>query len=128
MTGRERRLLDREDLNKLYKLTNPKLHEKPTLQFVMNSNGHSWKVIDSHILRGYRACKGSLEAKVQMYEARGIWPQNCQIGIGIFRSDELVDVLIAKDLGTKPIKQSRQTLALDDALEALGRTRQELLG
>ncbi|QTL34496.1 hypothetical protein [Pseudoalteromonas viridis] len=127
MNGKERRLLDRDSLNKLYELTNPRLNPKPIMQFVMSNDGQSWEVIDPHILRGYRACKRSLESKVERYESSGVWPQKCQLGIGVFREGALVDVLIAKDLGFKPIKQSQPTLPLDDVLEALRRTRKEFL-
>jgi len=126
MTGKERRLMDKEDLNKLYELTNPKLSPKPKLFIVINHNGSNWEIEDSHILRGYRACKRSLESKVRRYESRMFWPSQCQIGIGYFEQEQLIGVLIAKNLGFKPVEEVQPTLPLDDALEAIGLSRREV--
>lgn len=127
MIEQERRLLDRNDLNKLYELTNPKLSPKPTLHTVVSYYENEWKIEDSHLLRGYRACNRTLESKVRRYEAKGAWPTQCQLGIGLFENDKLIHVLIAKDLGVKPSSQVKTNLPLDDILSAIGLSRNDVM-
>lgn len=127
MTAKERRLLDREQLNRLYEITDPKLNKKPTMHIVISRNNGPWEIEDSHSLCGYRACKSTLASKVNRYESSGIWPSQCQIAIGLFEQGELFELLIAKNLGYKPVKPAPQTLPLDDALNALGLSRKDVL-
>ncbi len=126
MAGYERRLLNEEDLTKLYELTNPKLNPKPTLHTVISYQSNQWEVEDLHLLRGYRASKGSLAMKVRKYEAKKTWPDSCQLGIGVFEDDKLIHVLIAKDLGVKPERQVKVSLPLDDVLGAIGLARKDV--
>lgn len=127
MTAKERKLLGREELNRLYEVTDPKLNTKPTMHIVISRNNGPWEIEDSHSLRGYRASKRSLEGKVNRYESSGVWPSQCQIAIGLFEQGNLFEVLIAKNLGYKPVKQVPQTLPLDDALNAIGLSRKDVL-
>lgn len=46
MCKHERRLLDREELNKLYELTNPQLSPKPQLHIVIRNHDSEWRVED----------------------------------------------------------------------------------
>ncbi|MBE0420556.1 hypothetical protein EI165_10530 [Pseudoalteromonas nigrifaciens] len=126
MAGYERKLLDRDDLTKLYELTNPKLNPKPTLHTVISYQSNEWVIEDSHLLRGYRASKGSLAIKVRKYEAKNAWPDSCRLGIGVFEGDKLIHVLIAKNLGVKPLVQANSSLPLDDVLGAIGLSRSDV--
>ena len=127
MAAKERRLLDREPLNRLYEVTDPKLIKTPTMHTVISRNNGPWEIEDSHSLCGYRACKRTLESKVNRYESSGIWPSQCQIAIGLFEQGNLFEVLIAKNLGYKPAKQVVHTLPLADALNAIGLSRKDVL-
>ncbi|MDI4652659.1 MULTISPECIES: hypothetical protein [Pseudoalteromonas] len=126
MAGYERKLLDEDDLTKLYELTNPKLNPKPTLHTVISYQSNQWQIEDSHQLRGYRASKGSLAMKVRKYEAKKAWPDSCQLGIGVFEDDKLIHVLIAKNLGVKPERQIKASLPLDDILGSIGLSRKDV--
>ncbi|MBB1294656.1 MULTISPECIES: hypothetical protein [unclassified Pseudoalteromonas] len=127
MAEYERRLLDKDDLTKLYELTNPKLNPKPTLHTVISYQSNEWVIEDSHQLRGYRASKASLAMKVRKYEAKKAWPSSCRLGIGVFEADKLIHVLIAKNLGKKPIAEAKASLPLDDVLGAIGLSRSDVL-
>ena len=126
MSKQERRLLDREELNKLFELTNPQLSPKPQMHIVIRNPDSEWRVEDSHFLRGYRACKRSLASKVSIYESNGAWPNQCEIGIGIFKDDIVISVLVAKNLGVMPVHSNTTSLPLDDILNAVGLTRSEV--
>ena len=127
MAEYERRLLDKDDLTKLYELTNPKLNPKPILHTVISYQSNEWVIEDSHQLRGYRASKGSLAMKVRKYEAKNAWPSSCRLGIGVFEGDKLIHVLIAKNLGEKPISEEKATLPLDDVLSAISSSRSKVI-
>ena len=127
MPGYERRLLDKDDLTKLYELTNPKLSPKPKLHTVISYQSNEWVIEDSHQLRGYRACKGSLAMKVRKYEEKNAWPSSCRLGIGVFEDDKLTNVLIAKNLGRNPIAEAKASLPLDDVLGAINPARSEAI-
>ena len=127
MAEYERRLLDKDDLTKLYELTNPKLNPKPILHTVISHQSNEWVIEDSHQLRGYRASKGSLAMKVRKYEAKDAWPSSCRLDIGVFEGDKLVNVLIAKNLGMKPVPNSNASLPLDDVLSAISSSRSKAI-
>lgn len=112
MADYERRLLDKDALTKLYELTNPKLNTKPTLHTVISYHLNEWAIEDSHHLRGYRASKGSLAMKVRKYEAKKAWPGLCRLGIVVFEDDKLINVLIAENLGMKPVPHSNTSVAI----------------
>ncbi|MDC9530317.1 hypothetical protein [Pseudoalteromonas sp. Angola-7] len=128
MAEYERRLLDKDDLTKLYELTNPKLSRKPALHTVISYQSNEWEIEDSHQLRGYSASKRSLAMKVRKYEAKNAWPSSCRLGIGVFEGDKLIHVLIAKNLGNKPIAEAKPSLPLDNVLGAIGLSRSDILG
>lgn len=127
MAEYERRLLDKDDLTRLYELTNPKLNPKPTLHTVISYQSNEWVIEDSHQLRGYRASKSSLAMKVRKYEAKNAWPSSCRLGVGVFEGDKLIHVLIAKNLGRKPIAEAKASLPLDDVLGAIGLSRSDVV-
>lgn len=97
------------------------------MHIVISRNNGPLEIEGSHHLRGYRVCKRTLESKVNWYESSGIWPSQCQIAIGLFEQGELFELLIAKSLGYKPVKPAPQTLPLDDALNAIGLSRKDVL-
>jgi hypothetical protein len=122
----KKRLLNSDDLKTLYQVTNPKLEEKPKLQMVIRKPGKGWEVENSYILRGYRACQNHLESLVKKYEAKGIWPSQCALGIGLFEKDKLIQVLAASDLGYRTVKETASSLPLDDILNSVGLTRNDI--
>ena len=50
----------------------------------------------------------------------------CDLGIGIFEGEQLTQVLMATDLGRKPVKDHQPTLPLDNILGAMGLTRSDV--
>lgn len=108
-------------------MTNPKLNTKPTLHTVISYQSNEWVIEDSHQLRGYRASKGSLAMKVRKYEAKKAWPGSCRLGIGVFEDDKLINVLIAKNLGMKPVPHSNTSLPLDNVLSAISSSRSKAI-
>lgn len=126
MTEVKKRLLSSDDLVTLYRVTNPKLAEKPILQMVIRPSGQDWEIENPYKLRGYRACNGHLESLVRQYESKGTWPTQCDLGIGLFENDKLVQVLTAIDLGYRPVKKVEPSLPLDDILNAIGLSRNDI--
>ncbi|WP_448556616.1 hypothetical protein [Thalassotalea montiporae] len=118
--------MDSKDSTELYKLTNPKIVDKPNLHVVIRSNDGDWSIEDSHILRGYAGSQRSLEGKVNRYESRNLWPNQCELGIGVYINGTLSQVLVAKNLGCKPVQNQRNTLPLDDVLSVVGLTRDDI--
>lgn len=72
------------------------------------------------------ACEIHLSARVRQYEEKLIWPKKCELGIGIFEGDTLCRVLLALNNGCKKIKESPTTLPLDDLLDSVGLTRNDI--
>jgi hypothetical protein len=126
MSRNQRKLLNSSDLRALYKVTNPKLTEKPNLLMVIRRVGEDWAVENTHSLRGYRGCQTNLESRVRQYESSGHWPTHCDIGIGIFESEQLTQVLMAIDLGCKSVQEHQPTLPLDNILGSMGLTRSDV--
>jgi len=126
MSRTQRKLLNGNDLKSLYRLTNPKLAEKPQLLMVIRRTGEDWTVENTHLLRGYRGCQTNLESRVRQYESNGYWPAQCDLGIGIFENEQLTQVLTATDLGRKPVQEHQPTLPLDNILGAMGLTRSDV--
>ena len=93
---------------------------------VIRPSGKEWSIESSHILRGYRGCQTNLEARVRQYESKNLWSSQCDLGIGVFEEDRLVEVLMAVDLGRKPVKGNNPSLPLDDMLGAMGLTRHDV--
>ncbi|MGB0893807.1 MAG: hypothetical protein ACPGUD_05315 [Parashewanella sp.] len=126
MVATKRRLLNSDDLKTLYRVTDPKWTEKPRLFIVIRPQGGDWSVENTHLLRGYRACQSNLESRVRQYELKNIWPNQCDLGIGVFENESLINVLIAADLGYKAVKDHTPSLPLDDILGAIGLTRKDV--
>lgn len=126
MAAVKRKLLSGDDLKELYRITNPKMDEKPHLYMVIRANGEDWQVESSHPLRGYRACQSNLESRVRQYESKDIWPDQCDLGIGVFEGEGIVRVLIAGHRGYKPMPESQPSLPLDDILAAMGISRSDI--
>ena len=126
MSVGKRKLLSSRDLKKLYDITNPKLEEKPKLLMVIRPSGKDWTVESSHPLRGYRGCQTNLASRVRQYETKNIWPNQCDIGIGVFESEKLVKVLVATDRGFNQVEDPVPSLPLDDLLGAIGLTRGDI--
>jgi hypothetical protein len=122
----KRRLLDSNDSTMLYNITNPKIVDKPNLHVVIRTSYSEWSIEDSHILRGYAGSQSSLESKVNRYESRNIWPNQCKLGIGIYINGNLSQVLVAKNLGRKPVPKKSSSLPLDDILRVVGLTRSDI--
>lgn len=122
----ERKLLSSDDLKELYRVTGPNVNPRPKLFMVVRESDESdWRVESRHSLRGYRACKINLNARVRQYEGNGLWPNQCDLGIGIFEGDTLIRVLKAVDLGNRLVKDKPVTLPLDDILSAVGKKRSD---
>lgn len=126
MTEVKKKLLNNDDLKTLYRITNPKLENKPNLMMVIRPKDKEWEIENSYLLRGYRACQNHLDSLVRKYETQGTWPTQCDLGIGLFEKEKLIKVLIATDLGCRPIKESPSSLPLDDILGAIGLTRNDI--
>lgn len=126
MSSTNRRLLNSGDLKELYKITNPKLEEKLILRMVIRTAGKDWSIENPHLLRGYRACQSNLESRVKQYESKDLWPDQCEIGIGIFENEKLVRVLLATKLGYRSVQEPASTTPLDDILGAIGLTRNDI--
>ena len=71
MPRTQRKLLNSSDLKTLYRVTSPKLSEKPKLLMVIRQAGKDWAVENAHSLRGYRGCQTNLESRVRQYESNG---------------------------------------------------------
>lgn len=118
-------LLSTEDLKELYKLTNPKLPNKPRLNLVKREKLKDWSEENTFSMRGYRACQSYLASCVKKYESQGLWPQTIELGIGVYESDTLSKVLMAVDRGF--IKDQEQPKRpLDVLLESVHLTRKDL--
>lgn len=120
------KLLGSNDLTVLYKLTNPKIVDKPNLHVVIRSHDGEWSIEDSHILRGYAGSQRSLEYKVDRYESINLWPNQCELGIGVYLNGNLSQVLLAKNLGRKLVSNQSSSLPLDDILGVVGLTRDDI--
>ncbi|MBZ9612325.1 hypothetical protein [Rheinheimera maricola] len=126
MSKTKRKLLSSNDLTMLYKLTNPKIVDKPILHVVIRPHDGEWSIEDSHILRGYAGCQRSLEDKVDRYDSRNLWPSQCELGIGVYVNGNLSQVLVAKNLGHNSVSNQASSLPLDDILSVLGLTRNDI--
>lgn len=126
MSKTKRKLLSSNDLTVLYKLTNPKIVDKPNLHVVIRTHDGEWSIEDSHILRGYAGCQRSLEYKVDRYESRNLWPSQYELGIGVYINGKLGQVLVAKNLGHNPVSNQSSSLPLDDILGVVGLTRDDI--
>jgi hypothetical protein len=126
MTEVKKKLLNSDDLKTLYRITNPKLENKPNLMMVIRYKDKEWEIQNPYLLRGYRACQNNLESLVKNYVSQGIWPTQCDLGIGVFENEKLIKVLIVTDLGYRQVKQSPPSLPLDDILGAIGLTRNDI--
>ncbi|MDO6444549.1 hypothetical protein Q4493_02050 [Colwellia sp. 1_MG-2023] len=126
MSKTKRKLLDSNDSTTLYKLTNPKIVDKPNLHVVIRPSDGDWLIEDSHILRGYAGSQRSLESKVNRYESSNIWPNQCELGIGVYINGNLNQVLVAKNLGRRPVPKQSSSLPLDDIHGVVGLTRDDI--
>jgi hypothetical protein len=123
----ERKLLSSDDLKELYRVTGPKIKPEQKLYMVIRrSNTESWTIESKHQLKGYRACKINLGARVRQYEEKLIWPEKCELGIGVFEGEALCRILVASDNGYKKVKESPISLPLDGLLSMTGLTRKDI--